>query len=121
MKVSGDISTPSASKPSTPVVAEPRSPWTEQEELALLESLKNHKWGEWDAIQKDVKTRSFDSISSKCFKISSGVFDPKNKSNIAYELRDLALKVRIKTSYYICFNRLETERIFKVEKLFVCR
>lgn len=87
-------------------LAKPGSLWTEEEELVLFESLKNREWREWDAIQKDVKTRSVHSIIKKCERLCTESLPVRNKSNIADELRILALKVRFEHQLTVNFNKI---------------
>lgn len=68
--------------------------WTEEEEKALIESLKIHKWGDWKAVEADIGTRSASAIDGKMRRLCRMSPD-KNESAIKAELIALSKMVSL--------------------------
>lgn len=70
--------------------------WSEEEDMALLKSLQNRKWGDWDGIDADVGSRSFNSIKQRANYYEKMKANDKNSSALRKEIRKLIILVRNK-------------------------
>ena len=70
----------------------PGSTWSDQEELALLEALKTHKWGDWEAIQLEIKTKTVPQLKSKITNLQVHKLGSKS-SQVRKDILELILKV----------------------------